>query len=351
MGGNAAGGVWSGIGQAIGAIGNIFTHFYNNNQARKRQMLQYDQQRQLAEQQKRLQMELWEQTNYPAQVEQLKKAGLNPGLLYGMGGAGGATTGSVGQGQAQQAEYHPLDIGGIYDVILKKEQKKLIEENQDVARAEAEAKRADAELKRVTAASKAGIETEEARARILNLTQDVENKKAQQILTEAQTRLANMQTKIAETQSKLDNAALKDRLEEIAWNARKAYHENEIASNEAYILERTKDERIKQIRLASVSMVVEQLLKQSQTEVNKATIEKISNEIEQNWQQVFARWTELDYREKEVKIKDFEAFIRANYPNIWNAAGAGAIQLAEILGKIMTGGRWWEGAQGHRRPE
>ena len=32
----------------------------------------------------------WE-TNYPAQVEQMKLAGLNPALAYGMGGGGGVT--------------------------------------------------------------------------------------------------------------------------------------------------------------------------------------------------------------------------------------------------------------------
>lgn len=39
------------------------------------------------------QLQLWEDTNYPAQIEQLTKAGLNPALLYAKGGTGG-TTGS-----------------------------------------------------------------------------------------------------------------------------------------------------------------------------------------------------------------------------------------------------------------
>ena len=37
------------------------------------------------------QLEMWKATNYPAQVEQMKLAGLNPALAYGMGGAGGVT--------------------------------------------------------------------------------------------------------------------------------------------------------------------------------------------------------------------------------------------------------------------
>ena len=29
--------------------------------------------------------DMWLKTNYPAQVEQMKKAGLNPAIMYGMG--------------------------------------------------------------------------------------------------------------------------------------------------------------------------------------------------------------------------------------------------------------------------
>lgn len=50
------------------------------------------------------QLEMWEKTGYGAQVEQMKKAGVNAGLLYGMGGGGGQSnnvaTGSAGMGQA-----------------------------------------------------------------------------------------------------------------------------------------------------------------------------------------------------------------------------------------------------------
>ena len=46
-------------------------------QARNQQMLN--------EHGQRLQLKTWEQTNYPAQVQMLKEAGLNPALLYGIG--------------------------------------------------------------------------------------------------------------------------------------------------------------------------------------------------------------------------------------------------------------------------
>lgn len=50
---------------------------------------------------KDLQMQMWEETGPTGQMEQLKKAGLNPGLIYGMGGAGGQTANAAqGQGVA-----------------------------------------------------------------------------------------------------------------------------------------------------------------------------------------------------------------------------------------------------------
>ena len=37
------------------------------------------------EEQRKIQMQMWKDTNYAAQVEELKKAGLSVGLMYGKG--------------------------------------------------------------------------------------------------------------------------------------------------------------------------------------------------------------------------------------------------------------------------
>jgi len=47
-----------------------------------------------------LQMDLWNKTNYGAQMEHMRKAGLNPALMYGKGAGQGGTTGSQTGGQA-----------------------------------------------------------------------------------------------------------------------------------------------------------------------------------------------------------------------------------------------------------
>lgn len=40
------------------------------------------------------QYDMWQKTNYKPQMEEMKKAGINPALMYGMGGGGGTTTGT-----------------------------------------------------------------------------------------------------------------------------------------------------------------------------------------------------------------------------------------------------------------
>ena len=49
--------------------------------------------------------EMWEKTNYAAQIEQMKKAGLSPALMYSQTGAGGGTvSGAQGQGTSQPTD-------------------------------------------------------------------------------------------------------------------------------------------------------------------------------------------------------------------------------------------------------
>jgi hypothetical protein len=102
----------------------------NEDQARL-MGIQNQNQQQLNRQGHRLQMDMWNKTNYQAQVKHMKKAGLNPGLMYGMGGGGGTTAGSQGGGSAaggQAVQMHPMDIANI---ALLKAQENNINANTD----------------------------------------------------------------------------------------------------------------------------------------------------------------------------------------------------------------------------
>jgi len=96
---------WDDIGSGVGA-GSGLMGMFSSNTNQKRQYgqtknlmgLQNQYQRGLNQQGHDLQMDMWNKTNYKAQLEHMKAAGLNPALMYGMGGGGGSTTGSQGGG-------------------------------------------------------------------------------------------------------------------------------------------------------------------------------------------------------------------------------------------------------------
>jgi hypothetical protein len=98
----------------------------NRQQQRTRDnmRLQNQLQQQLNQQGHNLQFDMWNKTNYKAQMEHMKKAGLNPALMYGMSGGGGSTTGSQGggsQAMGQAPKYNPMDIAqlGLIDAERK----------------------------------------------------------------------------------------------------------------------------------------------------------------------------------------------------------------------------------------
>jgi hypothetical protein len=75
-----------------------------------------------------LQYEQWLRTNYPEQVEQLKKAGLNPSLLYGKAGTQGGTTGSQGGGQASSGSYSHAPYMDMSTMMTGAQIQKILEE-------------------------------------------------------------------------------------------------------------------------------------------------------------------------------------------------------------------------------
>lgn len=88
----------SGIGAGMGLLLGGINDRRQLQQQQDLQNLQIKGSKELTDYQYQKQLEMWKATNFSAQKEQLKMAGLNPGLIYGMGGAGGTTTGSGGAG-------------------------------------------------------------------------------------------------------------------------------------------------------------------------------------------------------------------------------------------------------------
>ena len=92
------------------------------------------------EEQRRIQLQMWKDTNYAAQVEEIKKAGLSIGLMYGKGAAGGTTTGAGATGV--NAPSAPTGMG-----LLGGSQLAVQMANIELTKAQTENVKADTERK------------------------------------------------------------------------------------------------------------------------------------------------------------------------------------------------------------
>jgi hypothetical protein len=158
-----------GAGALIGMIGGHGQERRNYRNNRNLMELQHQNQMGLNRQGHDLQMDMWNKTNYGAQVEHMKNAGLNPALMYKGAGAGG-TTGSQGGGSASMGSSQQ---GKVMDL-----QNALLGAQIDGIKAKANSDNASAEATR-------GYKAEESGASKDKIRQDIENLKASKLDIEA----------------------------------------------------------------------------------------------------------------------------------------------------------------------
>ena len=126
--GGAAGGV-------VGAFMGIGQAQRQYHRQKKLNVQQYGHQRMLNQQGHDLQYDMWNKTNYKAQLEHMKAAGLNPALMYGSAGAPG-TTGSQGGGSAQGGSAATETAMDISNMAMISKQLELLDAQKDKTKAE-----------------------------------------------------------------------------------------------------------------------------------------------------------------------------------------------------------------------
>lgn len=250
-------------------------------------------------------MQYWRDTNFKAQMEQLKQAGLNPALIYKNGGQGGTTQAFSGNVSGGQATDHGVNAGMAMQMGM---QSKLLE--AQTANVEA-----DTKLKEATAAKTAGVDTDKGRAEIATLTEGINNQKAQAYLQRAQGFLTNIQGAVA-------NATQEEAIDEIRWNAKKAFEELRQAENETFISERTKSTKVSIIEQTLAEALVRTALLGKQISLTDSQIQEISAKIQN--------------MDETQDIAKFQAEINANNPGLMNTIG-GEIQHAMKIFRELTG--------------
>ena len=221
-----------GISQALGLSWSPERAMREQEAYNKRIMaLQYQYQQQAAAQSQQYAKDYWDYTNAENQINHLKNAGLNIGLMYGQSGAGGmGASGGARQESPDQAQGNPI---GMALQVQQIEQQRRMNDAQ-ISLAEAQAKKAGAEAEKIS-----GVDTQEALKRIEGIGSQIElnlkegnYKEALTGLTNAEKEATNALKSLREMQEALTSAQISEAFSIATYYSEKAHTEYWIKENE-----------------------------------------------------------------------------------------------------------------------
>lgn len=292
-------------------------------QQQKLQSMQIAGQKEMGEFNYAQQMKMWEETNYSAQKAQLEKAGLNPGLLYGMSGGGGATTGAqsgsvsgaaapAGGGEAQA--FAGMGIQGAQLGLLKA-QKENIE--------------ADTANKQADTANKP-LHGKQIEAQTESITQGITNQKLAAELTSVETRLKGID-------ERMKNETYKEQVDVIIAAADQAKNAVDRAKNHLEIDLATKHATIDKIRQEAVNSVLNATLTEAQTAATKQGVKLSEEQIKKMKADISQAARALDQNDLRIKIEAWRAELEKSMPGIGNVLGRVLNGAMENINHLFTG--------------
>ena len=236
---------------------------------------------QMAQRNQERNKDLWDYTNYENQKKHMKNAGLNPALMYGMGGGGGVSaSGAQGQGVTQPTD-RSVEMG------LK--QQGLGLQLASIA-SQVELNKSQAEKNKAEADKIAGVDTDVQKATMDNIIAQTSNEKIKKGLIYADTRFKDAMEEI--TRSKVD---------EVGWNIKNLMKSLEIADKniEATGLDnelksRTMEANVKQAEETLKNTMADTLVKFSQGKLNKIQAEAIAEQVKQGWSSIGIQMAEKE---------------------------------------------------------
>lgn len=281
--------------QGIGFLGNALSQAFGLSWSPKRAMreqeaynkrimaLQNLYQQQAAAQSQQYAKDYWDYTNAENQVNHLKNAGLNIGLMYGQSGAGGmGASGGAHQSSPDQPQGNPV---GMALQVQQIEQQRRMNDAQ-IALAEAQASKANEEAKKI-----GGVDTQEALKRIEEASSRIElnlregnYKDALTDLTKAEKEATEALKALREMQEGLTKAQISEAFAIAGYYSEKAHTEYWAKENEKIQNKYLKDSYQERVDAASYNNAVAIALAAkyvSDKEVNEKQVKHLQAAIEE----------------------------------------------------------------------
>lgn len=242
--------------------------------------------KELAQNQKNQDYDMWKKTGPMGMMNELKQSGLSPGLYYGTGGSGGQMTGGTGGMPTQGA----------------------------VPDANAATANNMAGLAMLSNIELTKAQTEKVKEETKNIPKTGEN-------IEADTNFKNINTQYA-------NESLQSRLDIIAQEANRAQaeaHRAQIAEN---VDENTIQDRIAKIRQDATNAAIEGAAMQSGMKLNDAKINEITNNIMQKWKELNIQKDKTGYEHSD-RLKAIEEYTSTTLK------AAGIYAAGQLVGDVV----------------
>lgn len=237
-----------------------------------------------------LQMDMWNRTNYEAQVQHLQNAGLNPALLYAKGGPGGTT------GQVSAPAGMGIAPGGQGQAAA---QQNLA--TQETA-ADIKVKEAQAEALHAEATKTAGPDTEKTNADIENVKQLTQNAQVQNTISQWEAGIKAAEATVATKTIDVSIEALHANLQNLVQNVR-------TTTVSADVSEATKNQIIQQARNATIQQGLQMILTKSQSDLNANTIQMALQENMRKWDTMpnMSEYIKGQQLDNDLKLKGVNA--------------------------------------------
>ena len=232
--------------------------------------------------------EMWEKTNYAAQIEQMKKAGLSPALMYGQAGAGGGTvSGAQGQGTSQ-----PTDRS--IEMKLKGQEMGLQLANlaSQIKLNESQANKNNAEANKT-----AGVDTELAKTSIENLISQTKNEKDRNALIWADKRFKEAAADMQEASAKLasgQNAKIGYEINQIKKSLDKMDLDMKGIALDNELKRRVMESKVQEAEMSVKALMNSILVGNSQIRLNNQQAEAITDKVMQGWQSIAQQWNKIN---------------------------------------------------------
>ena len=239
--------------------------------------------------------DMWHYTNFSNQMKEIKKAGLSPGLIYGMGGQGGSTAGA---GQASGVGL-PQDQSVGMGLRAQEIGLQLANTMSQIKLNESQAGKNEAEANKIT-----GVDTEAQKATINNLIAQTGNEKIKRGLILGQIR-------VNDAEEELKRAGIdytKGKTSEIEWNIKSLQKGIEKLGEEINGLEldnelkeKTMDNKVKESALVLEDLLQGILVKGSQRKVNEEQAKAIVEQVKQGWEDLIKKGKGLIIQKEQTE--------------------------------------------------